>query len=45
MQELCRAASSKEQQQNLADIGTITMKLMQGYALEEGKVGVEDLSD
>ena len=41
MQELCRAASSKEQQQNLTDIGTITMKLMQGYALEEGKVGVD----
>ena len=45
MQELCRATSSKEQQQNLTDIGTITMKLMQGYALEEGKVGVEDLGD
>ncbi|KAG9249630.1 uncharacterized protein F5Z01DRAFT_472174 [Emericellopsis atlantica] len=45
MQELCRAASSREQQQNLTDIGTITIKLMQGYALEEGKVGVEDLSD
>ena len=42
MQEQCRAATPQGKKQNVMEMGTIAMKLMQGYSSEDGEVGVED---
>ncbi|KAG9252577.1 uncharacterized protein F5Z01DRAFT_217573 [Emericellopsis atlantica] len=42
MQEQCRAATPQGKKQNVMEVGTMAMKLMQGYSSEDGEVGVED---
>lgn len=37
------AASKAATRKNVMDIGTITMELTQGYALKDGKVGIQDI--
>lgn len=41
--DMCVHASSEAKAKDLKDLATITMRLMQKYTLNGGKVGVENL--